>query len=248
MVFARFRRSARPAAPGPGRDSATGRGSIRFVGLSKSYPGLGTHRKYLLRDCHALFPAGHKVALLGRNGAGKSTILRMISGAQDYDEGRIIRTGSVSWPIGYGGSFHAELTGAQNIRFVARVHGVDTDALVEFVQDFAELGESLYLPYRTYSSGMRARLAFAVSMGVPFDCYLVDEVTAVGDQRFRDKCEAAFAHRLDRSAAIMATHSLGQAKRMCDMGAVLNDGVLTLYDTSEEAVDVHQFNLKSNPE
>ena len=126
-------------------------------------------------------PAGLPVALLGRNGAGKSSLLRMIAGTMQPDQGHIDVHGSVSWPVGFAGSFHGDLTGLQNTRFVGRIYGVDTDQLVGFVHDFSELGERFRLPVRSYSQGMRARLGFALSMGIAFDSYLIDEVTAVGD-------------------------------------------------------------------
>lgn len=240
--------SARVAVPSeadPARRSRPARsaGAVEFVGLSKSYRTTSDHRKYVLQDSHVLFPAGHKIALLGGNGAGKSTLLRIISGAQDADSGRVIRYGSVSWPIGFGGSFHGDLTGAQNTRFVGRVHGVDTDALLAFVHEFSELEDFFFMPVRSYSSGMRARLAFAVSMGVPFDCYLVDEVTSVGDQGFRDKCVEAFQSRLSGATAIVATHGMGQARKLCDHGAVLHKGTMSYFDDIEDAIAQHQANM-----
>lgn len=238
-----------PPAPPSDSLSATdlsrGPGAVEFVSMTKSYRTNSDDRRYVLRDCNVLFPAGAKIALFGSNGAGKSTLLRMISGAQDPDLGRVIRYGSVSWPIGFGGSFHPDLTGAQNTRFVGRVHGVDTDALLAFVHDFTELKDFFFMPFRTYSSGMRARLAFAVSMGVPFDCYLVDEVTSVGDQNFRDKCQATFQTRLQSATAIVATHGLRQAKSFCSSGAVLHDGNLTYYEDIDEAIEIHQYNMHS---
>ncbi|WP_138468514.1 ABC transporter ATP-binding protein [Poseidonocella sp. HB161398] len=254
-MFARLRGTKRPvagtvpeepAAPGAPRERpAHGRGSVRFVNVTKSYPSSHGQRKYIVRDCNLLFPAGKKIALLGHNGVGKSTMMRIISGAQDYDSGEIQCNGAMSWPIGFSGAFHPEMTGAQNARFVARVHGIDTDAMVDFVSDFSELGDYLDMPFRTYSSGMRARLAFGVSMAVPFDCYLVDEVTSVGDKRFRDKCAETFHTRLRSSSAIMATHNLSQIKSMCDMVAILHDGELSLYPSIEEGLEVHKANQKS---
>jgi len=250
VFFGRFRIPSVPARPeAPARPAAPhghddGPGAVRFVNLTKSYRGRGGKRKFVVSGCNALFPAGRKVALLGRNGAGKSTLMRMISGNQDIDSGQIIRNGSMSWPIGFAGTFHGELTAAQNTRFVARVHGIDTDALVDYVQRFTELGDAFFDPVKTYSSGMKARLAFGVSMGVPFDCYLLDEITAVGDVTFRDKAVETFRTRLRGASAIFTTHNMQQAKQVCDMGAVVHEGRLTMYETADEAVEVHQANLR----
>lgn len=237
-------------APGTGPDAAEepswrATGAVEFVKLTKSYRTNSDHRKFVVSDCDMLFPSGHKIALLGSNGAGKSTLMRIISGAQDADSGNVIRYGTVSWPIGFGGSFHPDLTGAQNTRFVGRVHGVDTDELLAFVHDFTELKDFFFMPVRTYSAGMRARLAFAVSMGVPFDCYLVDEVTSVGDQGFRDKCEETFRTRLHGATAIVATHGLQQARKLCDMAAVLHAGELKLYENVDEAIMIHERNMRA---
>lgn len=213
--------------------------SISLSRLSKSFVRNGV-RTVVARDIDAVFPAGRTVGLLGRNGAGKSTLLRMIAGLVEPDAGRIDRNGSVSWPVGFAGSFHGDLTGAENVRFVARVYGADTDALVAYAAEFAELGAQFNAPFRTYSSGMRARLAFAVSMGVPFDTYLVDEVTAVGDARFREKSETVLRARLVTSGAIVVSHSLQMLARLCDSGAVLADGRLEAFDDIHAAIDRHR--------
>lgn len=216
---------------------------IELRNASKSY-ATGSGRKYVLRDCSFRFPPGKVIGLLGRNGAGKSTMLRLIAGTQDLDSGEIIRHGTVSYPIGFAGSFHADLTGSQNARFVARIYGADTDALCDYVKDFTELGEFFHMPLRTYSSGMRARLAFGISMGLPFDTYLIDEVTSVGDQNFRDKAERVFREKLAGAGAIMVSHGLPQIKKMCDEAAVLENGILTYYPDVQEAIEVHQHNMK----
>lgn len=184
-------------------------------------------------------PRGTGVGLMGRNGAGKSTFLSMIAGTLNPDRGRIIRNGSISWPVGFRGSFHAELTGAQNVRFIARLYGVDSDALCAFVQDFAELGDHFHLPFRTYSSGMRSRLSFAVSMGVPFDLYLIDEVTSVGDAVFKEKSRRILMARLARSGAILVTHSVKKIRDICSKGMVLDGGRIHWYDDVEDAIAHH---------
>ncbi|ETX13150.1 ATP-binding protein [Roseivivax halodurans JCM 10272] len=205
-------------------------------------------RKTVLDHVNAVFPPRKCIAILGRNGAGKSTLLRMISGAMDPDSGEIISSGTISWPVGYAGSFHGEMSGLQNTRFIARVYGVDTDDLAHFVADFAELGDHFYLPVRTYSSGMKSRLAFGVSMGIRFDTYLVDEVTAVGDAAFSKKSDALFRERMKTSGAVMVTHSMGKVKKLADMACILENGELTLHEDVPHAVKLHQRMMKAQRE
>ncbi|UWQ09677.1 ABC transporter ATP-binding protein (plasmid) [Aliiroseovarius crassostreae] len=200
--------------------------------------------KVVARDINAVFPTGIAVALLGRNGAGKSTLMRLIAGNQKPTSGRIWSDGTISWPVGFAGSFHGELTGAQNVRFVARIYGVDTDMLNDFVEDFAELGPHFHYPFRTYSSGMRSRLAFGVSMGIRFDTYLVDEVTSVGDEQFRRKASALFKRRIGASGAIVVSHSMAVIRDLCSKAAVLENGRLTMYDDVEKGIAHHMENMK----
>lgn len=211
--------------------------------VSKTFV-LNGRRKVVADGITATFPTGKAVAVLGRNGAGKSSLLKMLAGTLEPDSGEIIVHGTISWPVGFAGSFHADLTGLQNTRFIGRVYGVDTDELVAFVEDFSELGQHFNLPVRTYSSGMRSRLAFGMSMGIRFDTYLVDEVTAVGDASFKEKSEALFAHRMQQSAAVMVTHALGQVQRLCQHAAVLEDGLLHYYEDVDEAIRHHQELMK----
>ena len=168
---------------------------IEFRNVSKYYLTT-TSRKVVLDRLNLTLPSGSKVGVLGRNGAGKSTLLGMVAGIVRPDSGSIRCPEAISWPLGLGGSFHSQLTGAQNVRFVARIYGVDTDALIDYVADFAEIGDFMDMPVRTYSSGMKARLGFGMSMGIAFDWYLIDELTAVGDSRFKKKSLALFRHRL----------------------------------------------------
>jgi len=190
-----------------------------------------------------VFPSGVSVGLLGRNGAGKSTLMEMIGGTMKPDSGSIDVQGTVSWPVGFKGSFHKELTGTQNTRFIARVYGVDTDTLLDYVKDFAELGSHMNMPVRSYSSGMRSRLAFGVSIGIPFDTYLVDEVTSVGDAAFKRKSRLAFMERMEHAGAIVVTHSMRQLRKLCQAGAVLEGGKLTYYDNIDDAIAVHHENM-----
>ena len=215
---------------------------IRLENINKTFHTRGT-QKVVARNISATFPSGVSVALMGRNGAGKSTLMEMIAGSMLPDSGSIVTNGTISWPVGFGGSFHRELTGAQNIRFIARVYGVDTDALIDFVEDFAELGEHFHMPIRTYSSGMRSRLSFGVSMGIRFDTYLIDEVTGVGDALFKKKSAEVLRERLRTSGAILITHSLGKIQRLCSAGAVLENGQLSYYENVEDALEHHSANM-----
>ena len=186
-------------------------------------------------DLTFTFPAGKAIGLIGRNGAGKSTLLGMIAGTIRPDRGEIVRHGRISYPVGFAGSFHGDMTGAQNTRFVARLYGVDSDALVEFVRRFAALGAHFNMPFRTYSSGMRSRLSFGVSMGIPFDTYLVDEVTSVGDAAFRARSQQVFEARMKSAGAIFVGHSQQMMKRFCSAGAVLEGGALYYHDDITDA-------------
>jgi len=212
---------------------------IELRNVSKAFV-LNGHRKVIADNISALFPNGKAVAILGRNGAGKSTLLKMMAGTMETDSGEILSEGAMSWPVGFAGSFHPDLTGLQNTRFIARVYGVDTDELVEFVLDFSELEEHFLQPVRTYSSGMKSRLAFGISMGIKFDTYLVDEITAVGDASFRKKSEALFKFRMEESSAIMVTHALGQVQRMCHHVAVLENGRILYFENVDEGIKAHQ--------
>ncbi|KUP93548.1 ABC transporter ATP-binding protein [Tritonibacter horizontis] len=215
---------------------------IRFENLTKSF-WVNGKRKIVIDNLNLTLPTGRSLALLGRNGAGKSTLLEIVAGIQRPDHGRVVTDGTMSWPVGLGSSFHRDLSGVENVRFIARVYGVDTDDLVAFVQDFAELGPSFYMPMRTYSSGMRSRLTFGASMGIKFDTYLVDEVTAVGDKSFKDKSRALFADRMKTSSAIMVNHNMNQIREFCDAGVVLEKGRAQYFDDLEAAITLHQTML-----
>ena len=220
---------------------------IRLEHVTKTFVLKG-QRKTVAHDISVDFPTGVTIGLLGRNGAGKTTLMQMIAGNMDPTSGRILSDGTISYPVGFQGSFHGDLTGAQNTRFVARLYGVDTGALVDFVEEFAELGGHFHLPFRTYSSGMKSRLSFGVSMGIPFDFYLVDEVTSVGDAAFRTKSRVVFLERMERAGALFVSHQMAMVRELCEMGAVLENGKLELYDDVDEAIERHEDNMGSSPE
>lgn len=216
---------------------------IRLVGVSKTFVNDGI-RKTVADGISLTFPDRGAVALVGRNGAGKSTLLQMIAGTTRPTSGSIESDGLISWPIGLARCAHPDLSGMQNARFVARIYGVDTDALCNFVAEFSELGEHFFLPVRTYSSGMRARLNFALSMGIDFDTYLIDEVTSVGDASFRVKSEAYLRQRLKNRAAIVVSHGTGMLKRLCQAAVVVEKGKAMWFDTVHEALTQHRRNLR----
>ncbi|HBQ36213.1 MAG TPA: ABC transporter ATP-binding protein [Rhodobacteraceae bacterium] len=215
---------------------------IQLENLTKYFMVNGS-RSYVARNLNITLADRASIGLLGRNGAGKSTLLKVISGTMLPDDGRVISTGDISWQIGFAGSFHPELSGAQNVRFIARVYGVDSDILISFVKDFAELGENFHTPFRTYSAGMRARLAFGVSMGVPFSYYLIDEVTAVGDSSFRKKCTDVLHKRLKTAGAIVVSHSSETLLSLCKSGMVLENGRLTWHDDIKDAIAEHETRM-----
>lgn len=217
---------------------------ISFRSVTKSYR-VGLSRKVVLDEASFDIYRGQSIGVLGVNGAGKSTLIRLISGAALPDRGRIERRHvRVSWPLGFAGSFHGSLTGRENLRFACRLYGASIPKVTAFVEEFAELGAHLDMPVRTYSSGMKSRLAFGLSMAIEFDVYLVDEITAVGDAIFKKRCEAVFAERRKVADIIMVSHSLGTLKRFCQAGCVLDRGQLTFYPEIDAAIAAYEEVLK----
>ena len=211
---------------------------VEFLDVHKYYRTRG-HTKIVLDHITTLFERGHSYGILGVNGAGKSTTIRLLSGVEQPNSGLIRRHCRFSWPLGFASGFSPLMTGRNNVTFVARAYGQDVRRVLEFVEDFSELGDYLDVPIRTYSSGMGARLAFALSMAVEFDCYLIDELTAVGDARFASRCTAAFKERRQRADVIMVSHMVGTIKDYCDRGAVLVDGRLICFDDIDQAIDMY---------
>jgi capsular polysaccharide transport system ATP-binding protein len=210
---------------------------IEVVDVCKSYATRHGPRE-VLKDINLTIRRSEKVGILGRNGSGKSTLIRLIGGADQPTSGTVKRGLTVSWPLAFGGAFQGSLTGADNVRFICRVYGQDARSKIEFVDDFAELGRAMREPVSTYSSGMAARLAFAISMAIEFDCFLIDEVIAVGDERFHEKCRVElFEKRADR-AIILVSHHYETIRNLCERASVLDGGHLHNFDDVEEA---HQF-------
>ena len=211
---------------------------IQFDNVFKFYK-TRNHVKVVLNHVSTVFETGWSYGVLGVNGAGKSTMLRVAAGTELPNSGKVTRTVRVSWPMGFAGGFHGQVTGRDNVKFVARAYGADVQKVCSFVEDFSELGDYLDVPVSTYSTGMVARLAFGLSMAIEFDCYLIDEITGVGDTRFQKRCEDVFASRRKVADCIVVSHSMATIKLYCNRGAVLVDGHLLMFESVDKAIEVY---------
>ncbi len=211
---------------------------IEFQKVSKTYHTRGLRRR-VFSDLSFRIEPGDSLAICGANGAGKSTLLRLIAGVEHPSGGAIRRSMKTSWPIGFASCFDMGVTGADNARFIARIYDQDEKEVLAYVEDFAQLGVYLRQPVKTYSSGMVSRLAFGISLAISFDCYLVDEVAAAGDVRFRKRCEEELMARRDQGTLIMTSHDPYMLEHYCTRGAVLYSGALVFFDTVAEACNMH---------
>ena len=209
---------------------------IEFRNVSKFYK-MNKGKNIILNDVSFTFPEKQNIGVLGVNGAGKSTLLRLIAGSEYADSGKIIRKGKYSWPLGFAGSFHPFLSGIENLNFACRIYDCDIKYVTEFVKDFSELGKYIDEPIRTYSSGMRSRLAFALSMAIDFEVYLVDEIMGVGDKGFQEKCKAAFEAKREHSNIIMVSHSMDTIKDYSDVAILLTGEKLEIHEDVDQAIE-----------
>jgi capsular polysaccharide transport system ATP-binding protein len=207
--------------------------------IHKSYP-LGHGRKKVLNGIDLVVKPGEHIGFLGRNGAGKTTLIKLIGAVEHPTGGKLTRTMSVSWPLGFGGGFQGSLTGYDNARFIARIYGRQYSEIREFVEDFTELGRQLTMPVKTYSSGMRARLAFALSLAIEFDCYMIDEVIMVGDQNFQRKCHVELFEKRGDRALILASHNEDIIREYCDRALILHQGKGRVFDDVELALKIYE--------
>lgn len=211
---------------------------IEFRNVTKTYH-IKNGKNIIFDNVSFKFPERQNIGVLGVNGAGKSTLLRLIAGSEYPDSGKIIRTGHYSWPLGFSGSFHPTLSGIENLRFACRIYGANIKRVTEYVIDFSELGKYIYEPIQTYSSGMRSRLAFALSMAIDFEVYLVDEIMGVGDQGFKDKCKLAFDKKRETSSIIMVSHSMPTIKDYSDVAILLTNEKLEIYKNVDDAINIY---------
>lgn len=217
---------------------------ITLENVTKRYPTRQGHHTVLDSLNLAVLP-GEKIGILGRNGCGKSTLIRLISGAEPPSSGVIVRAMTVSWPLALTDGFQGTLTGLDNLRFICRVYGTSTEDKIAYVEEFTELGKFLREPVKNYSAGMRARLAFALSMVIEFDCFLIDEVISVGDARFHEKCRLElFEKRRDR-AMILVSHEVHNIRDHCDRVCVIRDGRLHEFADIDEAFDYYNANQRN---
>jgi capsular polysaccharide transport system ATP-binding protein len=215
---------------------------IELRHITKSYP-TPHGRRYVFRDLTFRFPDDVSIGLIGPNGAGKSTLMRLLGGIDAPDRGSVFSDVSISWPVGLSGGMQGALSGRDNVRFVCRMYGATGAAMrqkVRFVEDFAEIGEYFDLPVKSYSSGMRSRLAFGLSMAFDFDYYLIDELMAVGDAQFKAKSQKVFQSRLESANLILVSHSMPDIRQLCDVVVLVRAGTATLYEDVEEGIVAYQ--------
>ncbi|UDM53342.1 ABC transporter ATP-binding protein [Cupriavidus sp. MP-37] len=203
--------------------------------------------KWVLRGVSFAIPPKLNVGLIGSNGAGKSTLLRIVGGVDQPNKGRIERQCRVSWPMGFGGGLQGSLTGRQNAKFVCRIHGHEDDIpdRLAYIQEFAAIGSAFDEPVKTYSTGMRSRLQFALSLAFDFDVYISDEVTAAGDAAFRAKAASAFKHLADRASLIMVAHGEATLKEFCQAGLWINEGRAYWFDQIDDALKAYKESLRA---
>jgi capsular polysaccharide transport system ATP-binding protein len=215
---------------------------IELRQLTKSYP-TRQGRRYVFRDLSFTFPPGANIGLIGRNGAGKSTLLRLLGGIDTPDRGAVVTDARISFPVGLAGGFNGSLTARENVSFVCRIHGYwgdDLRAKLRQVQDFAEIGDYFDLPMKSFSSGMRSRVAFGMSMAFDFDYYLIDEVMAVGDAQFKNKSKQVLLEKLNGANVILTSHNMPDIRQFCNTVVHVDSGRVAVYDDIEEGIRAYQ--------
>lgn len=216
---------------------------IKLDNLTKFYPLSNGDKHFVFREFTFIFPDDCSIGLIGRNGAGKSTLMRLLSGADIPNAGRVITDKKISWPVGLAGGFQHALSARDNVKFVARVYGYKGEALeekVRYIEEFAEIGKYFDEPMNTYSSGMRSRIGFGLSMAFDFDYYLIDEAGAVGDAKFKKKSDAVYKEKLSNSKVIMVSHNMAEIKQWCDKVILVNSGMTTVYDDVDEGIEMYK--------
>ena len=216
---------------------------IKLDNLTKFYPLSNGDKHFVFREFTFTFPDDCSIGLIGRNGAGKSTLMRLLSGADIPNAGKVITDKKISWPVGLAGGFQHALSARDNVKFIARVYGYRGEALeekVRYIEEFAEIGKYFDEPMNTYSSGMRSRIGFGLSMAFDFDYYLIDEAGAVGDAKFKQKSDAIYQEKLSNSKVIMVSHNMAEIEQWCDKVILVNCGTATVYDDVKEGIEMYK--------
>ena len=208
---------------------------IEFQSVTKEFK-TPNGKKTILKNYTGTINADKGLAILGGNGAGKSTLVRLISGTEIPNKGKIIRKSKCSWPMGLTGTFKPSMTGVDNVKFVARIYNQDPDKILTEVEDFAEIGDYINMPVGTYSAGMRARLAFGLSLAVKFDTYLIDEIIAVGDNSFKEKSKNKLLEKIESSKVILISHQEYTIREFCDKCAILRNGRLDIFENLDDGL------------
>lgn len=212
---------------------------LTFDNVSKYYD-TKHGRLQVMKNTSFTIDKGINFGVLGMNGSGKSTTLKMIAGSELPSSGKIKRFAKFSWPLGFSGSFNGSLSGEENLRFACRIYDVPINDTLEYVYDFTEMGEKLKHPIRTYSSGMKQKLAYGLSMAIDFDVYLIDETLSVGDARFKKKCNEVFAEKAQKANLIVVSHEIGTIKKYSDKILLIHKGSATIYDDVDEAISIYK--------
>ena len=216
---------------------------IKLDNLTKFYPLSNGDKHFVFREFTFTFPDDCSIGLIGRNGAGKSTLMRLLSGADIPNAGKVITDKKISWPVGLAGGFQHALSARDNVKFIARVYGYRGEALeekVRYIEEFAEIGKYFDEPMNTYSSGMRSRIGFGLSMAFDFDYYLIDEAGAVGDAKFKQKSDAIYKEKLSNSKVLMVSHDMSEIEQWCDKVILVNCGTATVYDDVKEGIEMYK--------
>jgi len=227
-----------PSSATEDKPPSSGGRRIEVINLVKEFETENGKRR-VLDGISFKVEMGERIAILGRNGAGKSTLIKILSGLLRPTSGTITRGLNMSWPLALGGGFEGSLTGYDNVRFISRMYGVPFKETFEYVEDFTELGEQLHTSVKYYSDGMRMRLAFALSLAINFECFLIDEVILVGDQRFQQKCHREIFERRSHCAMILAVHGIDVVRQYCNSALVLKDGRGKVFSDVVLATDIY---------
>lgn len=213
---------------------------IVFDNVTKFFSGKNG-RHYVLKDVSLELPGDKNIGVFGKNGSGKSTLMNLLAGVDMPNKGHIHINGNVSWPLGLSG-YQGSMTGRENAEFICRIYGKSRQEInkkLEYIKEFSEIGSYFEMPLKSYSSGMRSKFSFAVSMAFDFDYYLIDELTAVGDKRFKDKCRQTFDAKKSIANFLFVSHNLNELKRQCDIGIFIKDAKIHVYNSIDDAIEAY---------